>query len=264
MKIGVTLPTFTTDPSLAVRAAATAEEVGLDGVFAFDHVWPMGSPGRPALWSFGVLAAVAAQTGRVHVGTLVARVGLLPDDELLDAFTALVEVAGEHRVVAGVGSGDHLSAPENVAYGVDYPDAPARLVQLERVARALVRRGLTTWVGGRSRATGEVAARAGAARNLWGAPAHELAAAGRYDGRAVEVTWGGQVLVGRDGAERDALLRSYGERPGLVAGTVDEVAATLATLSASGATWCVCGPLDYIARPEEAVETIGLVRKAIT
>ncbi|HVM64869.1 MAG TPA: LLM class flavin-dependent oxidoreductase [Acidimicrobiales bacterium] len=263
MKLGITLPTFTNDPSVALRAAATADAVGLDGVFAFDHLWPMGSPGRPALWSFGVLAAVAVRTERVHVGTLVARVGLLPDEDLLAAFAALEDVSGGGRVIAGVGTGDHLSAPENRAYGVAYPHAAARLAGVEQVAAALVCAGVPTWVGGRSAATRDVAARAGAGRNLWGAGPDEVAAA-QQDGAALPVTWGGQVLVGRDVGARDALLSRYGRRPGLVAGTVQEVAAHLAVLRAAGAAWCVCAPLDYIAAPDEAVETVGLVREAIT
>jgi alkanesulfonate monooxygenase SsuD/methylene tetrahydromethanopterin reductase-like flavin-dependent oxidoreductase (luciferase family) len=264
MKIGVTLPSFTGDPSLPLRAAAVAEDVGLDGVFAFDHLWPLGRPGRPALWSFGLLAAVAARTERVHVGPLVARVGLLPDADLRSAFAALVGVAGTRRVVAALGTGDHLSAQENLAYGVDYPPAAVRLADVQRVATWLVRDGLPTWVGGRSRAIAQVAARSGAARNLWGAGPEELAAARAHDGQVLQVTWGGHVLVGRDHAELDGLVAQFGERPELVAGTVDEVAAQLAALDAAGATWCVCGPLDYLARPEAAVETIGLVRKAIT
>jgi alkanesulfonate monooxygenase SsuD/methylene tetrahydromethanopterin reductase-like flavin-dependent oxidoreductase (luciferase family) len=264
MKVGVTLPTFTSDAGAPLRAAAVAEAVGLDGVFVFDHLWPMGSPGRPALWSFGVLGAVAARTARVHLGTLVARVGLMPDEDLLAAFGALAEVAGRERVIAGVGTGDHLSAPENRAFGVDYPHAAVRLADAERVAATLVDRGFTTWVGGRSPATADVALRARAARNLWGVTADDLASAAAHCGQVLEVTWGGQVLVGHDDDERDRLVARFGDRPGLVSGTVDQVADHLRSLRSAGATWCVCGPLDYIAQPEIAVETIGLVRKAIT
>jgi alkanesulfonate monooxygenase SsuD/methylene tetrahydromethanopterin reductase-like flavin-dependent oxidoreductase (luciferase family) len=264
MKVGVTLPTFTSDADAPLRAAAVAEAVGLDGVFVFDHLWPMGSPGRPALWSFAVLGAVAALTERVQLGPLVARVGLLPDEDLLGAFGALAEVAGRERVIAGVGTGDHLSAPENRAFGVDYPHAAVRLADMERVAATLVGRGFTTWVGGRSRATADVALRSGAARNLWGVTAEDLASGREHSGQVLQVTWGGQVLVGRDRDERERLLARFGERPGLVSGTVDEVADHLRSLGSAGATWCVCGPLDYIAEPEIAVETIGLVRKAIT
>ncbi len=56
----------------------------------------------------------------------------------------------------------------------------------------------------------------------------------------------------------------FGDRPGLVVGTVDEVARHLVGLHAAGAAWCVCTPLDYISRPDEAMETICRVRQAVT
>jgi alkanesulfonate monooxygenase SsuD/methylene tetrahydromethanopterin reductase-like flavin-dependent oxidoreductase (luciferase family) len=264
LRIGVTLPTFTANAALAPRAAVAAESGGLDGVFAFDHLWPMGSPGRPAMWSFTVLAAAAARTQRLCVGPLVARVGLLPDADLLGAFGALAAIAGRTRVIAAVGTGDSLSAAENRAYGVAYPPAPERIADLERVAGELVRAGFTTWVGGLSARAAEAASAAGAGRNLWGVTEAEVAgAATARDGRVLPVTWSGQVLVGRDRVEFDQLHTRFGDRPGLIAGTVDEVAARLRSIRDAGASWCVCTPLDYLIRPEEAVETICLVRQAV-
>ena len=60
MKLGVILPTFRDSAEDAFRAAALADERGLDGVFAFDHLWPIGDRERPALAPFPLLAAVAA------------------------------------------------------------------------------------------------------------------------------------------------------------------------------------------------------------
>ena len=48
MKLGILLPLFRTDIADARAAAAEAEAVGLDGVFAYDHLWPIGHPERPA------------------------------------------------------------------------------------------------------------------------------------------------------------------------------------------------------------------------
>jgi alkanesulfonate monooxygenase SsuD/methylene tetrahydromethanopterin reductase-like flavin-dependent oxidoreductase (luciferase family) len=258
------LPTFTANAALPSLAAHAAEAGGLDGVFAFDHLWPMGSPGRPAIWSFAVLAAVAAETERLCVGPLVARVGLLPDADLLGAFAALAAIAGRTRVIAGVGAGDSLSAAENRAYGVAYPPVSERLADVERVASALVTAGFTTWVGGLSPRTAAAARAAGAGRNLWGATAAEVAAtANAGDGHVPPVSWSGQVLVGRDRAEFEDLHARFGDRPRLVAGTVDEVAARLGAIRDAGASWCVCSPLDYLLRPVEAVETICLVRDKV-
>ena len=60
--------------------ASRAEELGLDGVFCFDHLWPMDQPGRPAIAAWPLLGALVATTRTITIGTLVARIGLLPDD----------------------------------------------------------------------------------------------------------------------------------------------------------------------------------------
>jgi hypothetical protein len=86
--------------------------------------------------------------------------------------------------------------------------------------------------------------------------AAEIAAQG---GR-VPRTWGGQVLIGRDHDEVATLRATYGDRPRLVSGTVEEVAAHLGGL---GVTWAVCAPLDYLAQPGRATETVCLVAKAV-
>ena len=51
MRIGITLPQFADAAEGALEAARTAESSGIDGVFCFDHLWPMGRPDRPALSS---------------------------------------------------------------------------------------------------------------------------------------------------------------------------------------------------------------------
>ena len=51
MRLGVTLPQFREDAEPALAAARRAETAGLDGVFVFDHLWPLHQPERPALHS---------------------------------------------------------------------------------------------------------------------------------------------------------------------------------------------------------------------
>ena len=262
-RVGVTLPTFVGSGDPALAAARVADEGGLDGVFAFDHLWPMGRPDRPALWAFTVLGAAAAVTRRVSVGTFVARVGLVPDDDLVAAFAALGAIAGEGRVIAAVGAGDSLSAAENLAYGVPSPPADDRLASVGSVAGRLSGIGLPVWIGGNSDAAGTVARQWGVARNLWASTAEDVAAAAAGDGDVPPVTWGGQVLVGRDGPDIAGLRARYGDRPRLVSGTVDEVAAHLRRLGDAGAGWCVCAPLDYLDHPERATETLCQVAEAV-
>jgi alkanesulfonate monooxygenase SsuD/methylene tetrahydromethanopterin reductase-like flavin-dependent oxidoreductase (luciferase family) len=186
MRTGVILPSFRDDAGEALAVARQAEELGVDGVFCHDHLWPMGQPERPALAPFPLLAAVATSTDRLMLGTLVARIGLVPDEVLMAEFAALSALA-PGRVVAGLGVGDHLSAAENQAYGVPFAPVRERQASLRRCARALRELGVPVWVGGGSASTVEVAYEEGAAVNLWGQGPEQVA----EQARRSEVTWAG-------------------------------------------------------------------------
>ena len=103
MKLGLALPSFVDDPEIPIAVARTAEAAGLDGVFVYDHLWrDRPPPRRPALECFGLLGAVAAETERIHVGTLVARATLRPAAVLAQAFATANRASGG-RVIAGIG-----------------------------------------------------------------------------------------------------------------------------------------------------------------
>lgn len=188
MRVGVVLPSFEPTAGPALAAADEAERSGLDGVFAYDHLWPMGSPGRPAISPYPLLGAVAARTSRLLLGTLVARVGLVPDEVLVAELRTLSAVAGGRAVVA-VGTGDAKSAEENLAYGVGFEPSARRRERLGSVLERLLAAGVPAWGGGGSSATDAVVRGAGAALNLWGATPGEVADAAREG----EVTWAGRL-----------------------------------------------------------------------
>lgn len=223
MKVGVVLPHFRNEPNAAIDVAGAAEELGIHGVFCYDHLWPMGQPDRPAIAPFPLLGAVAATTRRLTVGTLVARIGLVPRDVLVSQFRALGAIA-PGRVVAGLGTGDRHSAAENAAYGLGWEPASVRRAALEECALVLATAGLPVWVGGGAPATLQVARAVGAAVNLWGAPPGAVA----EQALQTEVTWGGPVPRGRDVSDTRARL-----------------ATLLTALHQAGATWAVVGyPVD--------------------
>jgi alkanesulfonate monooxygenase SsuD/methylene tetrahydromethanopterin reductase-like flavin-dependent oxidoreductase (luciferase family) len=224
MRIGLTLPTFRDDAS-AVDAAKEAELLGFDGVFAFDHFWPMGQPARPALSAMPLLGAVAAVTERIAVGSLVARIGLLSDDLLVDSVLSLDRIAAG-RFIAGLGVGDSKSAEENIAFGIEYAHAAQRLRSLEWCAERLIEEGVTVWIGGGSNPESKAAALAekiGVALNLWEASADEVKEIRtRWHN---EMTWAGMA----------------GRAPGAPAETtIDSIAAHLEAIRDAGATWAVC------------------------
>ena len=177
IRTGVVLPTFRETPDGAFEVAARAVEAEVDGVFCYDHIWPLGQPERPALAPFPVLGALATRlsprddgSGGPFLGTLVARVGLVPNAVLTAQFTALDRLA-PGRVIAGLGTGDHQSEAENRAYGIPFPSASERRAALVELGRALVDRGIVVWVAGGQAARTQEAEAVGAALNLWDADA---------------------------------------------------------------------------------------------
>jgi len=226
---------FARSPQLALSVAQQADEKGLDGVFSYDHLFPINSPQRPALAAIPVLAAMACVTQRIRVGTLVSRVTLLPLAVLVSALATLDEIAGG-RAIAGIGAGDSLTRPENEAYGLPFPSLDERLALLADGARALRAAGVSTWIGGRSARVKAIAAADADGWNAWDGPLDELAAFSA-DGRGA-ATWGGMPPADGD-LERH-----------------------LRTLAGAGVAWAIYGPrpstdwdrfVDKLAGASEAV-----------
>ena len=98
MKVNV-LPMFSGDVgggfAFAWRGGAR-----VDGVFAFDHFPPGAPPDRPSLEAYATLAAVAAGTSRIHVGTLVTR-ATLRSAGMLAKLAAAVDDVGGGRMIWG-------------------------------------------------------------------------------------------------------------------------------------------------------------------
>lgn len=181
----------------------------------------------------------------VVLGTLVARVGLVPDDVLEAEIHTLVALSGG-RFVAGLGTGDHKSAAENLAYGVPFPSATERRARLAVLVERLRAEGVTTWVGGGSGATNLLAQRLGAVLNVWGAPPSTVATLAC----AGEVSWGG-ILPG-DPSAASALLAGLAEAGASWAvvgwpGSVDPLVA------AAGDAGIALGPAGERTRPDLGV-----------
>jgi alkanesulfonate monooxygenase SsuD/methylene tetrahydromethanopterin reductase-like flavin-dependent oxidoreductase (luciferase family) len=229
VKVGVTLPQFRHEADTAIAAGRRAEDLGLDGVFCFDHLWPIGQPGRPAISSGPLLGAVAASTSVIHIGTFVARIGLLPDDVLVEVLASL-DAISDGRLIAGLGTGDSLSRAENQAFGIPFEPAEERRVRLAAVAVAVQARGIKVWVGGGLPSTSQLARTVGGAVNLWEA---EVLRVAEMTAAGYETTWGGPV--GGNAEQVEARLREFAE---------------------AGATWAVCAWPDSLEVIAEAAEAL--------
>ena len=196
MRTGVVLPTFRDRPDEAFAAATAAVAAGVDGLFCYDHIWPIGQPERPALAPFPILGALATMLDPSSgpgegpfLGTLVARVGLVSNAVLAAQFLALERLA-PGRVIAGLGTGDKLSEQENLAYGIPFAPAAERRAEMVELGRQLADAGLPVWMAGGPAGRTEEARAAGAALNVWDAEPALVAERGA-GARGVEVTWAG-------------------------------------------------------------------------
>jgi alkanesulfonate monooxygenase SsuD/methylene tetrahydromethanopterin reductase-like flavin-dependent oxidoreductase (luciferase family) len=226
VRVGLTLPSFVEDPEVPIAIAHAADEAELDGVFVFDHLWRGAPPNRrPALECLTLLGAVAAATKRTHVGTLVARATLRPPATLANGFDTANRVSNG-RLIAGIGTGDSESRPENEAYGLDFGTLADRIDTLHDAVRAAHGHGYPVWVGGRAKLIREVAAIADG-WNTWGPDpalfAEELGLLREVAPDAV-VSWGGLARPSEEGA--DGLARRLEPYVGL------------------GAEWIIVGPVD--------------------
>jgi alkanesulfonate monooxygenase SsuD/methylene tetrahydromethanopterin reductase-like flavin-dependent oxidoreductase (luciferase family) len=288
VKVGLVLPLFSGDAERVLAFARRAEERGFDGVFAFDHLFPPGAPAdRPSLEAFASLSAVAAQTSRVAVGTLVTRATLRSPGMLAKIAASVDDISGG-RMILGIGTGDPIDEPEHRVFGLEYLDKAERrehLVETVRAIKALYAGapweggphvpamtgpllpppmrpgGPPIWIGGFADVVVRLAAAEADAWNGWGMSIDEFTRKAHLlrdtaGDRPVSATWAGIVVVGRDDAEVERLLEqrtARGMDPGVWSGTAAALGTHLQELAAADATWSVLVPggppdrLDVIA-----------------
>jgi alkanesulfonate monooxygenase SsuD/methylene tetrahydromethanopterin reductase-like flavin-dependent oxidoreductase (luciferase family) len=105
MRHGLSLAPFgdLADPRALAEVAAAAEAAGFDGVFVWDHILRAGPP-RPMADPWIALAAVAAATRTIRLGTLVTPLARRRPQKLARE-TATLDVLSGGRLVLGVGLG---------------------------------------------------------------------------------------------------------------------------------------------------------------
>ena len=118
--------------------AASCEEHGLEGLFRSDHYQSvMGIRQRGSLDAWTTLAALAARTSRIRLGTLVSPATFRHPSVLAKSVVTVDRISGG-RVELGLGAGWHEG--EHRAYGFEFPATPTRMAllaeQLEIVTRS--------------------------------------------------------------------------------------------------------------------------------
>jgi alkanesulfonate monooxygenase SsuD/methylene tetrahydromethanopterin reductase-like flavin-dependent oxidoreductase (luciferase family) len=241
--------------------AGACEEAGLDGLFRSDHYLSIvrgGDAGSLDAWA--TLAALAARTERIRLGTMVSPVTFRHAAALAKNAVTVDHVSGG-RVELGVGAGWYEA--EHDAYGFRFPPLRERMDELDRQLDAIraqlsddsaawpkpVQRRLPIVVGGgaKPRTVAAAVRHADEYNTTFADPetcrerrrvVDEAArAAGREPLRFSVMTG---CVVGRDEAEvreRGARVRELtGHEPGppMVVGTVEQAAERLREYEAAG------------------------------
>ncbi len=131
---GVMVPQIKRTWEQSEAAATTFEELGYDSIWVNDHLYGPGSPQIPMLEAWTLIAALAAKTGRVEIGTLVTPAGMRNPQHLGKTIATVDHIAGG-RVIAGLGSGWMPAEYED--FGMPFPEPPARARQLKETVSLL-------------------------------------------------------------------------------------------------------------------------------
>ena len=114
-----------------VENAKAAEAAGFDLVTVMDHFYqigPIGPETEPMLEAYTTLAALAANTSRVQLGTLVTGV-TYRNPALLAKMVTTIDVISKGRAVMGIGAAWNES--EHVGYGFQFPPIGERMDRLD-------------------------------------------------------------------------------------------------------------------------------------
>jgi alkanesulfonate monooxygenase SsuD/methylene tetrahydromethanopterin reductase-like flavin-dependent oxidoreductase (luciferase family) len=144
VRVGVALPQYTYSPDFGWEGLSAwawrAEVLGFDSVWLSDHLflgierYGGGAGWYPTFDPFVALGAIAAQTTRVRIGTLVVCSQLRPAAVVANAASSLDHLSGG-RLVLGMGAG--WFEPEFTAAGVPFRAPRDRLAELAGTLDAL-------------------------------------------------------------------------------------------------------------------------------
>jgi alkanesulfonate monooxygenase SsuD/methylene tetrahydromethanopterin reductase-like flavin-dependent oxidoreductase (luciferase family) len=268
--------------------ATAAEEAGLDGLFRSDHYRSIGR-GDPAgsLDAWTTLAALAARTTTLRLGTMVSPVTFRPASVLAKSVTTVDQVSAG-RVELGIGAGWFES--EHETYGFPFRTSRERLDELDRQLAEITRQWTEApdvWpkpvqqprppiiVGGRAKPRTVAAAIRFADEYNTVFPSVDEArerrqildrAARQANRDPLRLSMMIGCLVGRDQREIEERLQRYreliGSQPPPIVGTVDEVVEQLRAYEAVGVERAMLQHLVH--EDAEMVTVLGEVAARLT
>ena len=125
-----------------------AEEIGFDSAWVPDHLlfrWPGQESESQGTWEgWSVVAALAATTARMELGTLVSCTAFRNPGLIAKMALTVDEICGG-RFILGLGAGYH--EPEFRAFGFSYADRASQFEEALITATSLLRTGTCTFCG---------------------------------------------------------------------------------------------------------------------
>ena len=133
-----------------VEQARAAEDAGFSLVTVMDHLYQIPGIGpvtEPMLEAWSTLAALARETGRVRLGTLVTGV-TYRNPALLAKTATTLDVLSGGRAIFGIGAA--WNEEEHIGYGFDFPPLRERMDRLDEaltIARAMFTQDRPSFTG---------------------------------------------------------------------------------------------------------------------
>lgn len=148
MRIGLDIAQHQLEWAELLRRVRLAEEAGFDGIWVFDHFKALyGNPGGPCMEGWTLLAALAASTERVRMGTLVTGM-TYRHPSILATEAVTVDHVSNGRLELAVGAAWNVE--EHRRLGIPFPPIRERADRLEegiQVIRLLMTEDGATFEG---------------------------------------------------------------------------------------------------------------------